>query len=354
MTGCLHRKESGSWILHTNMLSGKCWPAHPHPQPGECLSSWVVRCAHGNGLKIQTFNQVVFSHKNQLWNRDIDRLAPEWLTKTLAKKTGTSHQQVLRTTFRLFEKRLFPKLHLASQLRWVTPLKLHHRKHTGFGMQYCPCCLHEDQEAYFRLAWRCALYTFCPKHQVLLHDRCHACSAPVAYHRIELGKPQQLEVNTLDCCWQCEAKLSEAPIRPVHIKQKTAFKLWERVLRGIDKQFINAGPMNYQRLALVHQICRLITSESLAPNLHNYLCKKTQITMRSLNYSRRPFEQYSIDDRQHVLELAWWLVERPYLKLKTAKIKKIIKFNQLYRDQPDSSNFIKTLLQIDRSTGHNK
>jgi len=177
------------------MLSGNLWPAHPHPLPGESLSCLIVRTAHANGLKVQTFCDQAFGKDFQIWNRDIDRNAPDWLLNIMSGKAGTPIKQVRKTTFRLYEKRLFPILHTASHLRWVIPIKHRHRLNTGYAIQYCPQCLAEDETPYFRLAWRLALYTFCPKHRVMMADRCLHCGAPVAFHRIELGKPNPLSDN---------------------------------------------------------------------------------------------------------------------------------------------------------------
>src|SRR5690554_5031010 len=142
------------------MLSGELWPAHPHPLHNELLTCWIVRTAHANGLKAQTFCENVFGKEFQIWNRDIDRNAPEWLLKIVSEKTATSYKIAQNTTVKLYEKRLFPVLHSSSQLRWFMPVKKHHRVNKGYALQYCPLCLKEDSIPYFRLSWRLAFYTF--------------------------------------------------------------------------------------------------------------------------------------------------------------------------------------------------
>jgi hypothetical protein len=241
----------------------KYWPAHPHPLLGECLSSWLVRIAHHNGLKAQTFCVNEFGHQRQIWNRDIDRLTPYFLLEWLSQKTGTRLYHTRQTTLIPFETRLFPKLNATGVLRWVLPLEIYHRKRKGYGMQYCPLCLAEDHEPYYRIYWRLALFTFCPKHRVSLHDRCWNCGADVAFHRIELGKPQIYEIETLDECWQCGVRLSQAPSEPIEVWHKTMFNMWSRILGTISRLFVNSGPINYKRLALLHQICKILSSHRL-------------------------------------------------------------------------------------------
>ena len=62
--------------------------------------------------------------------------------------------------------------------------------HGGWGtwrrqqpwLQYCPRCLQEDADPYFRRRWRLAFVTICPAHRQQLLDRCAVCSAVVNFH----------------------------------------------------------------------------------------------------------------------------------------------------------------------------
>lgn len=313
------------------MLTGTLWPAHPHPYQGECLSSWIVRCAHANGLKEQTFCDRVFGKEYQIWNRDIDRTAPDWLIDIMSQKTATPRKLVLDTTCRLYEGRLFPSLHHCSQLRWVTPVKHRGRMIKGYAMQYCPCCLSEDSESYYRLAWRLALHTFCPIHEVMMHDRCYSCGSPVEFHRIELGRPNKVEVESLDCCWKCKGRLSEAPTTKPTIPKST-YQLWKRGLGAIDRQFIDSGPINYNRITLVHQICRLLISKKHAPRLQGHICVQSGLPYRKLKKGSPLFEQRELEERHYILQLAWWLVGRNFSKLKYALSVKAFRVNEIYKD----------------------
>jgi len=43
------------------------WPIRYKPLPDELLSSWLVRLAHGHGLKVQTFCNLIFGNRRQVW-----------------------------------------------------------------------------------------------------------------------------------------------------------------------------------------------------------------------------------------------------------------------------------------------
>lgn len=315
------------------MLSGTVWPAHPRPLPGEALSSWFIRCAHANGMKAQTFAVRNFGNHRQLWNRDIDRLAPDWLLQTMSERTGTPLAQVKKMTALLFEGRLFQTKNLSGQLRWWLPLNMYHRTYRNFGVQYCPQCLAEDSTPYFRLGWRLAFYTFCPKHQILMHDRCHQCQQPVSFHRVELGKANLHDVGNMNHCWNCNSLLSGAPKVSVEKWHKRQFTQWETLLKVVDRQFRDSGPLNKARLILWHQMCRLIVSENLAPDLQPYICNVGKQPMLGLVKNRKAFEQRDIRERHYVLGLAAWISDvHAERKLQTAKEKRVLLSNQVYRD----------------------
>jgi TniQ len=74
------------------------WPVHPQPRKDELLSSWLQELARGNGQKLQAFSDCVFGTDHQIWNRDVDRLAPRWLRANLVRHTGVPRQSVAATT----------------------------------------------------------------------------------------------------------------------------------------------------------------------------------------------------------------------------------------------------------------
>lgn len=318
------------------MLSGTLWPAHPHPLHNELLTCWIVRTAHANGLKAQTFCERVFGKEFQIWNRDIDRNAPEWLLEIMSNKTGTIKKTARNSTVALYESRLFPTLHSYSQLRWFMPVKKHHRINKGYALQYCPLCLEEDSTPYFRLSWRLAFYTFCPKHKILMLDRCQHCQKPVMFHRVEQGKPKRFEVETLDSCWHCSQSLSSATAESIELTPKQVDMKWTSLLRSIDRQFYPAGALNFQNITLLHQLCRLLSSKKYRPKLAKYISDKAGYPPLKLEPASLIFEQRNIQERHEILQMAWWLMTNRK-RIKAAINKKALRINLLYRDLGNKS-----------------
>jgi hypothetical protein len=315
-----------------NILTGELWPAHPHPYRDELLSSWLVRVAHANGLKVQTFCAQEFGNDHQLWNRDIDRLAPAWLIERMSAKTGTPLTRVWETTLLGYEGKLYDKYHPAGQLRWILPLQIYHRKRRGYGLQFCPKCLVEECEPYYRRSWRVALYTFCPKHDVMLGDRCPSCGNGVAFHRLELGKPNLIDGPSLQCCWFCGFDLCSAPAAPVNRWNERTFLSWSRALCLIDKGAADSAGFDYSKLAVLHQFCALMVSMRCAPKLMMYVQEKTNQPPIPLVKRRIAFEQRSLVERHHVVGLSWWLISRWPSRLRAAWKHKVVRYNVLGKD----------------------
>ncbi|MFJ1311867.1 TniQ family protein [Agrobacterium sp. P15N1-A] len=54
-------------------------------------------------------------------------------------------------------------------------------------LQFCPQCLAEDAQPYFRRQWRLAIKVSCPHHRCGLRDRCPSCRSRIAvFNQVEL------------------------------------------------------------------------------------------------------------------------------------------------------------------------
>lgn len=248
------------------------WPIHPKLLPDELLSSWLVRVAHANGQKIQTFCKVVFGDKRQVWNRDIDRLAPDWLIGTLGHYTATPITEVYQSSLRAYEGTLYPEYREVGVLQWILNLNLYHRVLMGHGLQFCPCCLASDVIPYFRKRWRISLYTICTEHRTRLLDACPHCDSPVAFHRIELGKPGQLRHIPLCTCHACGFDLRNATPGTLYSYEDKVDTALINVCTAVengrlfDLQFCETGWM-----PVMHQLVKLICTPCANVHLREFV-----------------------------------------------------------------------------------
>jgi hypothetical protein len=327
-------------------ITAPLWPIRYKPLADELLSSWLVRLAHGHGLKVQTFCNLIFGSKLQVWNRDIDRLAPPWLVDTLALHTGTPLATAYGTTLKAYDGILFRNPRPSGHLNWVLSLKIYHRVRDGFGQQFCPACLAEDTTPYFRKAWRLSLTTTCPRHRCMLHDRCHACGAAVSFFRMdfgmETGTPAD-EAITVSRCHVCRAKLGSAPTQAPGVVDADALTKIVAFANAVATP--SPPPTCIEELAVLRHLCALMLSTRKVVTLRAYL-----LALHGLDDpveptgERVPFESLGLTTRHTLLQCGSWLLGDLGERLGSAVAARALRYNHLLRDFDAAPGWYRSLV----------
>jgi len=256
-------------------ITAPLWPIHLKPLPDELLSCWLVRLAHGHGLKVQTFCNLIFGNKLQVWNRDIDRLAPAWLVDELAVKTGTPREVAYAATLRTYEGRVYGSFKASGALQWIQTLKMYHRKRTGYGLQFCGQCLGEKPFPYFRKHWRLSFMTICPKHQTMLHDRCPQCGTSVAFHRIDMEFASLLTDQAMALCHLCRFNLCDAPAIPITSYESHSSHWHAKLCQAFSGHGSSLpSPVSLEELDVLRHMVRLMCGRYKTLTLHAFVCEK--------------------------------------------------------------------------------
>lgn len=142
----------------------------PRPNSDEALSSWRQRASLKNGISF--FPRA----PGELQRSDTD-LKPADLTMSwLANQNDLSVREIEQHTLRALDGKVLRFRGGASVPKWVLPLRYSRRDSLG-GIPFCPLCLSEDKEPYFRLRWRMCLTSVCSKHRVRLAQGCERCKS---------------------------------------------------------------------------------------------------------------------------------------------------------------------------------
>lgn len=308
------------------------WPIRYKPLPDELLSCWLVRLAHGHGLKVQTFCNLLFGNKRQVWNRDIDRLAPPWLIEELVRRTGTLPEIAWNTTLHVYEGILYSKFRSAGALQWILTLKMYHRTRQGFGLQFCPTCLAEDTIPYFRKRWRIALNTVCTRHGIMLLDRCPVCGAGVAFHRLDMARADVIEVTPLSHCHSCGFDLRNAPTEIPTVYDREASLLLLELNRQFDLDMWISSEWDIVQFAVMHQLCRIMTARSKHVRLREFVLDQVSAQDIELTAGYLNFEMRMIRERHHLLQLTAWLLINLEVRLTAAWRARAVRYNVLLKD----------------------
>lgn len=298
-------------------LLGRVWPAYSTPKDDELLSSWLVRLAIAHGLKLHTFCTMAWPRK-QIWNRDIDKSADDGLLAVLSEKTCTSAERVRKTTLSEYEGILYEKHNPFGNTPWIMPLGIYHRLRRRFGLQFCPHCLSEDEEPYFRRRWRLAFVTVCVKHNIVLRDRCPECCAPVNFHRNELGLRRKYVATSMTLCHACGFDLRNGPAcgpDDEDAPDAREIEFQKTLLAAVqDGWAVVSGYRNvYSHLyfKVLHQLMRIMATGRRAPALRAAAIKQFGLRpfMPRFSGDCRDLERLDITARRGLLVVAWHLLE---------------------------------------------
>jgi len=325
------------------MLSGKLWPAHPKPFPDEILSSWIVRVAEANAVKLQTLCWMLFGNERSPWNRDIDRSAPKWLLKAICEHTGTNYWDGFHTTLVVYRNRLYPRRQYSGQLRWVLPVRSDGMRRHGCAMQFCPECLAGDLVPYFRKYWRLAMFTFCPIHDAQLHDACPACGQPVMYYRRDFGK-ELWDAGPICACHACgfDFRQSERVV-PVFSSPEIE-SLFREMLHSLLLPPSKDGRFDLGFFAVLHQMTRIMVMRQNADRLRCHVAGCIGCDAPPMALGRISVEQRTRQERHHLLSLGLWLLGDMGPRLSDAWVAKAVRYNLMLRDFNEGPGWYRPLV----------
>ncbi|MDD5299325.1 MAG: TniQ family protein [Gallionella sp.] len=312
--------------------ASQLWLYHPKLLPDELLSSWLVRIAHGHDMKLQTFCRLSLGKGQEMWFRDIDRQAPDWLVHALSEHTGVGAREIKRSSLLAYKGVLYRRYHWSGHQYWLLPLNMADARYQHHGMQFCPLCLVEDKQPYFRKRWRVAFYTMCTKHHCMVHDRCPSCGATVAFHRREMGKFSQVDAGSITQCHACDFDLRKSPVTAPVIYDNSAYQTWLPALRILEGCSEVEARYGLGFFAVLHQLCKIMLMHYSHVHLRQYVSGKIGTPEIQLHPKHKSFEHYSLKERHVVIQLGMWLLTDPEARIIDAWRNKAVRYNVLKKD----------------------
>ncbi|WP_428249812.1 TniQ family protein [Ferrovibrio sp.] len=187
-------------------------PQHPAIKGHESILGYALRLAEANG------------YDSPQWLSRLQRAHQQNITSQLLSfATGYDRAIFSNREYRFFPGNKQRRLLLGD---WI-PGQLLRAKRPHF----CPICLKE--EGYFHISWDIAVTACCPKHGVLLHDRCHSCGEHLDWNRRKLLR-----------CDHCETPYCEAPAEKADPRALTLIKflLNKEKLSDVDHRAVSHLP----------------------------------------------------------------------------------------------------------------
>ncbi len=295
-------------------FSRRLWPIHVKPYEDELLSSWLVRISRAYSADPGRFCFSVWRHA-AFWNRDIDKGIYGEVLEVLIDKTATPLTRALHTT--LWGYRGFPTREMYDNGRspWILSLGLHNGRRHRPWLQYCPYCLQNDDDPYFRRLWRLTFVTVCPQHRCRLLDGCVACSAPCNLYQV----PSDADAMTR--CYRCQfdARRARAPGLDNTADRYRLMQFQTLLIEGLHRgrYALSRGKSvsTEEFLSVLKQLGRLLMTRKRAQELRRGFCGEMGEPYFEPSFPSlwgRAIEVLSVTDRfPLMLLLGWWLDDWP-------------------------------------------
>lgn len=150
----------------------------------------------------------------------------------------------------------------------------------------------------------------------MLHDRCPKCSAPVNFHRNELGNRQQIVARSLVLCHSCGFDLRKAANLAKHEADGAEVLFQQKLLAGIKQGWIDVrdGERVYTHLYFMalHQVMRLLATGPKAEMIRAEVacsCGIKPLTSLFSGKHRRDIERLNVNQRRVLLVMADYLLQ---------------------------------------------
>ncbi len=322
-------------------------PIHPDIFKDELLSSWIYRLSLSNGLKAHQFSKLCFP-KIEIWNRDIDKSAPDELINLLSQYTKLDINKIRNTALKSYESYLYEKHISNSNLKWVMPLGVYHRKRKLPGLVFCPLCLKEDNIPYFRKHWRLSFNVICKKHKVKMIDKCCYCNSIIAFHRNDFKDRNYITSAPITQCSICGFDLKNSPII---IETNTALcnlMISLNDILNLGYIYINGLPIySHQYFDVLYQLLKIITLDKFTIKLRNIIESNLSLNNTDSNFFRYKFIEFlPLEKRIYSLILLSWLLEEWPNNIISAFSNSNLSKSRIIKDMDSIPYFFDSLTQI--------
>ena len=157
------------------------WLVRPIVQKEESMSSVLLRLSVGNNLSIENTCSILFGKDNK---KDLDKLSP-FRASLVGEAAELTEKQEQSLSCWQWDSKLVPDMSGRTNFDWFPSLPSRQDEALPLAYPRCIPCLQEDNLPYARITHRLGFVVCCPKHKVLLVQKCHACGQLLPFPNVE-------------------------------------------------------------------------------------------------------------------------------------------------------------------------
>lgn len=288
---------------------GSAWPVHPKPLPGEVLSSWLSRTAAGNGLTLYQLRKISLP-KTPGHGADIDLIDTRAFFEEVAHRALLPVESVFGLGYAADEGVVYAS-RTRGNLEWISPLTRAGYQGRHPSIPFCPSCLAEDSEPYYRKQWRYGFAPLCDRHGLLTNE-CPGCGHPYCYQGNDgLG----LSSGTIGRCRRCERRyrsgqtpgLDDAGLEAVLAAQRSILSVLDSGHAHIGGEQLHLC-MYFKGL---HDLGTLLLSEAHGAKASEWIAVESGLPLIRPQFGGSVESQSAVARSAMVAQVGWLVEEWP-------------------------------------------
>jgi hypothetical protein len=276
----------------------------------EIFTSWFARLSYGNISDPYRLATYLFG-SYPLFNVDSDLGLPHSIVENISQKLGISEDRISHSFLSSLVGNFLTHISSNGHNPQILSCRIVGQIRRKYGQQFCPQCLKDDAQPYFRKQWRLTYFTVCTKHQIVLSDRCMGCGSPVNYHKLTFFHAH------IAYCYNCGRDLYKQTEYPVFPEDPIAW-LQSRLDQGYSVGWIELNESTVLRTPLFLDGIRYLLQSWLSSRSSEYLVelvsnfRKEKFRRLKAEGITRRGSMLSVLQRYRLLnEIAWLLMDWP-------------------------------------------
>ena len=179
----------------------------------------------------------------------------------------------------------------------------------------------------------------------MLLDRCPNCGVAVAIHRLDMVRPDALEIGAMSYCHACGFDLRDAPKVELISYGRQASALLIEASRALDADGMPSSEWDFGRYAVMHQLCRTMVARYEHVYLREFVPHQLGFQDIQLTEGRISFEMRPIEERHHLAQLTAWLFVDLERRLTAAWRDRAVRYNVLLKDFDERPNWYNNIVE---------
>lgn len=287
-------------MIYISKFRKNIWPLYVPPLLDELFSSWICRLANNHRVSPEVLINESLDKKLSVKINNIDIEADPNIIDLITKNTPIKAEEITKLFLTYYNSNILENNIPEEIFNSLHFLKVNDPKNKKNGIVFCPKCLSKETP-YFRKKWILSTSIICCECNSYLIDYCPGCYNHFSYWNT--NKNSTLIKSSITTC-KCGYDISKFsfPLSPSQLEIDYQKYIDLTIING----FNNHTQYSFTYLTTLMFIASMIKKMVKSPR---YRRKLNKIYPNLIIDIEVPSNKWTLSDRQHLLPIAFYLLE---------------------------------------------